>query len=289
MLKLSQEEKIAYAFIAPAIIILVILVAYPTLLSFYLSMTNTRVGTIGSFIGFKNFSSILKTRVFRTAIKNSFVFTVSSVIMKLILGFLLSLLLLRFQGRKVLRGLILLPWIVPPALSTLGWKWMYHPTFSVINWVLKHLGIINQNISWLGDPQMAMLSVIQVNIWKGIPFFAINFLAGLVAIPSELYEAAEIDGVNVFQKMLYITIPLMKPVIFTTLLFSTLMTISDFETVYILTGGGPMDSTHLLATYAYQIALMVGDLGRGAAISLFLFPILIFVAYLQIKLIREKI
>lgn len=275
--------------IAPAVLWLVFLVGYPFVLAIYLSLSNAFVGRPGSFIGLKNFVDLSHTKIFQTTLGNSFFFTFSSVILKLLLGMSLALLLnQRLFGHKFFRAAILLPWVVPTALSTLGWKWMFDPTYSVINWVLVRTGLSATGIPWLAQPLWAKLSIIMVNTWRGVPFFAINILAGLKTIPRELYEAAEVDGAGPFTKFRRITLPLLKPVLATVLLFSTVMTISDFNIVYVLTRGGPMDSTHLLATLAYQTGLASGFLGKGAAISLFLFPVLTIVVYLQLKVMRRK-
>ena len=209
--------------------------------------------------------------------------------LKTALGICLALLLnQRLVGQKIWRAAILLPWVVPSVLSTLGWKWMFDPTYSVLNWLLVRLGLCKSGIAWLSDPMLAKLSIITVNTWRGIPFFAINILAGLKTIPKELYEAAEIDGAGVFARFWHITIPSIRSVLATVVLFSTVMTISDFNIVYVLTRGGPMDSTHLLATLAYQTGLASGFLGKGAAISLFLFPVLAIVVYFQLRIIRRR-
>ena len=200
----------------------------------------------------------------------------------------LALLLFRIaRFKRLIRGAVLLPFIVPTALSTLVWWWMFEPMYSVVNWTLKSLHIINRDLPWLPDPYLAMFAVILVNTWRGLPFFAITILAGLVAIPREMYEAAECDGAGPMGRFWRITVPLLKPVLAVVILFSAIFTLSDFNIVYILTKGGPINMTHLFATYSFAIGLQSGQIGLGAAVSLFLFPILLAVVFLQLGTVRK--
>ena len=202
--------------------------------------------------------------------------------------FLLALLLNQhFRGKRLVRASILLPFIIPTVLSTFAWKWMFDPTFSVINWTLYYFGIITQRIPWLSDSNLALGSVIIVNVWRGMPFFAITLLAGLQTVNPELHEAASMDGANGWQRFWRITWPLLLPVTMVVVLFSVIQTFADFQLVYVLTGGGPANSTHLFATYAYQIGVAAGLLGEGAAISLAMFPILFVIVILQLWYIRR--
>lgn len=286
----QRESVMGFAFIAPAFLILLVLVAYPFAMALYLSLTDSFVGRPGRFVGLGNFIKLFQDSTFRQTLQNSFVFTGISVMLKTVLGLMLALTLnQKLKFKKLFRGAVLLPWVIPAALSVLGWWWMFDSLYSVINWTLVHLGLIDPpGPNWLGRKYLAMAAVITVNTWRGLPFFAICILAGLVAIPQELYEAAETDGARRFNKFWYITLPLLKPVLAIVILFSTIFTFSNFEIVYILTGGGPMNSTHLFATLTRQIGLESGLLGLGAAISLFLFPILVFVVYFQLKLARRE-
>jgi multiple sugar transport system permease protein len=188
--------------------------------------------------------------------------------------------------KKIFRAAVLLPWVVPTALSVLAWWWMLDPDYSVVNWTLERLGIGSK--MWLSDANLAMLSVIIVNTWRGLPFFAIAILAGLVAIPTELYEAAETDGAGRFARYWYITLPLLRPVLAIVILFSTIFTFADFNIVYVLTRGGPMNMTHLFATLSFGVGLGGGNIGQGAAISLFLFPILVVVVFIMLRFIRRE-
>lgn len=275
--------------IAPAVLMLIFIVGYPFMMGIYLSLSDARVGQAGTFVGVKNFIEVAKSVLFQTALKNSILYTSICVIVKLALGLALALILNKaLRAKKFIRGVILLPWVIPIVLSTMGWKWMYDSTYSVINWTLCELGIIEEKILWLGSPSLARFSVILVNIWRGTPFFAVNLLAGLMTIPKELYDAAKTDGAGTFASFWYITLPFLRPVLAFVLLFSTVMTISDFTIVYVLTQGGPLNSTHLLPTLAYQIGLITGNLSKGAAVSLFIFPVLLTVVYFQLRLMRRR-
>jgi multiple sugar transport system permease protein len=232
---------------------------------------------------------LLHDGIFIQTLQNSFVFTFSAVLLKTVLGMALALLLFRtVRFKKWVRGAVLLPWVIPTALSTLAWWWMFDSLYSVFNWTLIHLGIVQVGPNWLGTPYLAKIAVITVNVWRGLPFFAITMLAGLVSIPQELYEAAKTDGAGAWARFWYITVPMLKPVLAIIILFSTIFTFSDFNIVYVLTRGGPINSTHLFATLANQIGLQSGKIGEGAAVSLFMFPILVLVVYFQLRFVRKE-
>ena len=282
-----KRQLSGYLFIAPAFAILALLVAYPFVQAIFLSFTDSTVGQTGGFIGWDNYGRLMQNETFRQTLKNSLVYTLFSVGSKTLLGLGLALLLNRnLPCKKFIRGIILLPWVIPSTLSTLGWLWMFDPIFSVINWVLVKWDLADRGLPWLSDPYLAMVSIIIVNTWRGLPFFAITLLAGLVAIPPDLYKAAKMDGAGPVKTFWHITLPLLKPLLLIVILFSTIMTVSDFNIVYILTKGGPMNMTHLLSTLSFQVGLSGGALGQGAAISLFLFPVLALVVYFQLKAIR---
>ncbi len=286
---LARDSAVAYTFVAPAFFLILCLVAYPFVLSLWFSLSDARVGETGSFIGLENFERLIRNGIFQQTLQNSIVFTTVSVALKTVLGMALALLLHRaVRFKRLIRGAVLLPFIVPTALSTLVWWWMFEPMYSVINWTLKSLHIVNRDIPWLPDPYLAMFAVILVNTWRGLPFFAITILAGLVAIPRELYEAAESDGAGLAGRFWYITLPLLKPVLAIVILFSTIFTLADFNIVYVLTKGGPMNMTHLFATLSFTLGLQGGHIGQGAAVSLFLFPILVAVVYFQLRLVRRS-
>ena len=283
-----RDTPVAYAFIGPAFFLLLFLVAYPFVLSLWFSLSDARVGETGSFIGFDNFARLLRSNIFLQTLQNSIIFTAAALTLKTVLGMALALLLFRLvRFKRLIRGAILLPFIVPTALSTLVWWWMFEPLYSVVNWTLKHLHLVNRDIPWLPDPYLAMFTVVLVNTWRGLPFFAITLLAGLVAIPREMYEAAESDGAGPAGRFWYITVPLLTPVLAVVILFSAIFTLADFNIVYVLTKGGPINMTHLFATYSFALGLQSGEIGQGAAVSLFLFPILLGVVFVQLRLARR--
>jgi multiple sugar transport system permease protein len=286
----EQEHVFGYGLILPALVLLTCLVAYPFGMAIYFSLSDYWVGSPGQFVGLANYREILDNDIFRQTVRNSFVFTAIAVVLKTVLGVWLALLLARnMRFKRLLRGAVLLPWVIPTALSTLGWWWMFDSLYSVVNWTAIHLGLMNPpGPNWLGMASYAMAAVIAVNVWRGLPFFAITVLAGLVAIPREYYEAAHVDGAGSWGRFRHVTLPLLKPVIAVVTLFSTIFTFSDFNIVYVLTRGGPVNTTHLFATLAYQIGLNGGNLGQGAAISLFLFPMLALVVFLQLRYIRGE-
>jgi multiple sugar transport system permease protein len=285
---LERESALAFWLLVPTLVLLTLFIAYPFVVGVWLSLSNTTVGEPGAFVGLKNFAKIWNDSIFRTAALNTFVYTGITTVFKLALGLWLALLLNRhFRGKSWIRAFILLPFIIPTVLSTLAWKWMFDPTFSVLNWLFWKLSIISTRIGWLSDPDLAMGCVIAVNVWRGVPFYAISLLAGLQTINPDLHEAAAIDGANRFQRFWYVTWPLLLPVTMVVVLFSVIQTFADFQLVYVLTGGGPANATHLFATYAYQIGIGTGLLSEGAAISLAMFPALLLVVIFQLWYIRR--
>jgi multiple sugar transport system permease protein len=285
----EQEHIFGYGLILPALVLLASLVAYPFGMAVYFSLSDYWVGSPGSFVGLANYREILDNETFRQTVRNSFVFTAIALVLKTVLGVWLAMLLARnVPFKRVLRGAVLLPWVIPTALSTLGWWWMFDSLYSVVNWTGIRLGLLTApGPNWLGQANYAMAAVIIVNVWRGLPFFAITVLAGLMSVPREFYEAAEVDGASSRQRFWHVTLPLLKPVLAVVILFSTIFTFSDFNIVQVLTRGGPMNTTHLFATLAYQVGLQGGNLGQGAAISLFLFPMLGAVVFLQLRYIRK--
>jgi multiple sugar transport system permease protein len=285
---LEDERWLAVVLLLPTVILLGLFIAYPFVEGVILSVTDAKVGVAGKFVGMANFDKIWNDSIFRVAVRNTFVYTIVTTIFKLALGLWLAMLLNRhFKGKALTRAFILLPFIIPTVLSTFAWKWMFDPTFSVINWTLFRLSIITGRVNWLGDPDLAMISIIIVNVWRGVPFYAISLLAGLQTISPELQEAAAIDGARPWQRFWHVTWPLLLPVTMVVVLFSVIQTFADFQLVYVLTGGGPANATQLFATYAYQIGVGTGLLSEGAAISLAMFPILLVVVVVQLLYIRR--
>src|ERR671936_3160139 len=288
---LDRERVLGPLFITPAMILILLLVAYPFCVALYFSVSNSFIGRPSHFIGLTNFIRLWDADAFRQTFQNAFVFTGSAIAFKLVLGISLALLLSQqLWFKRLIRGAVLLPWVIPTALSTLGWWWMFNSLYSVVNWTGISLGLLDPpGPNWLGQKYYAMTAVVTVNIWRGLPFFAITILAGLVAIPKELYEAAEADGAGPIARFWYVTLPLLKGVLAIVVLFSTIFTFSEFNIVYVLTHGGPINSTHLFATLARQVGLETGRIGEGAAISLYLFPVLVFVVWAQLKSVRREV
>src|ERR1700724_2227480 len=238
-LRLLEDKRwLAFVLLVPTLALLGMFIAYPFVRGILLSVTNSRVGVPGEFVGLANFYKIFNDGIFRTSVYNTFVYTGVTTVFKLALGLWLAMLLNRnFRGKAFTRAFILLPFIIPTVLSTFAWKWMFDPTFSVINWSLYRLGLIHGRINWLGEPGLALISVMIVNIWRGVPFFAISLLAGLQTVNPELHEAAAIDGARAWNRFRYVTWPLLLPVTMVVVLFSVIQTFADFQLFYQLNGG----------------------------------------------------
>lgn len=361
---LEREHILAYVLLAPAVITLVVFVAYPFVYGIWLSLTNSKIGIPGHFIGPRNFRSVLDDPIFRRAVANTFAYTAVTTVFKLVLGIAMALVLNnQFRGKRFARAAMLLPWIVPTVLSALAWKLIFDSLYSPINWMLHHrwawsdlyqlgvalvafvLGIYaafylgrvlgasragrrlganatlllqltvaivvivgwnkvvgpmfdppggqwqltKRGPSWLGQNPFPMISLMIANIWRGVPFFGISLLAGLQTIPTELYEAAAIDGASARQRFIRVTLPLLRPVLAVVLLLSTILTFADFQLIAVLTNGGPANSTQVFATYAYQTGIVGGgNIGVGAAISLFMFPVLMIVVFAVLLSLRRE-
>jgi len=279
---------VGYLLVAPAIGSLLIIIAYPLVLSIIMSFSDKTIGNPGKFVGLGNFKYLLQLPVFRIALTNSLLYTAVTVALKLVLGLVFALLLYNLpKTRQFLVALALMPWFVPTSLTALMWWWMFNPLFGVFNRLLQNVGVAG--IPWLSQPFWAKIAVMAVNIWRGIPFFATCFLAGLLAIPRDYYEAAMIDGAGSFMRFWKITLPLLKTTIGVVVLYSIIMTVADFEIVWLITKGGPQEATHLLGTLAYTVGLMSGRLGEGAATSLFLLPLLLLCSIWWLRSIRRSI
>jgi multiple sugar transport system permease protein len=285
---LEREAVFSWLMLAPAILFLAAFVAYPFVYGVYLSLEDRQVAQEGTFVGLRNYVENWSTPIFWQVAQNTFVFTFAATILKLIGGMALALVMnQQFPFKNLVRAALLLPWIVPTVLSTIAWMWIFDPTFSVINWTLVHTGLMERGPSWVGDGFFAMIMVIVANVWRGLPFYAITLLAALQTISGELYEAAAIDGATARQRFLRVTLPLLKPVLIITTMFSVIWTFSDFQLVYVLTAGGPANATHLFATYAFNVAMGAGQLGSGASIALSMLPpLLMVIAALSLYLRR---
>src|SRR5215467_2716580 len=285
---LESERLLALVLLSPTVLLLGAFIAYPFVMGVWLALSDTSVGNPGHFVGLKNFIKAFNDSIFRTAFWNTVWYTAWATVFKLTLGMWLALLLNRnFRGKRLVRASMLLPFIVPTVLSTFAWRWMFDPTFSVLNWLLYRTGFIVNKLPFLSDGAYGMWCAIAVNTWRGMPFFAISLLAGLQTINPDLHEAASLDGANGWYRFWNVTWPLLKPVTLVVVVFSIIQTFSDFQLIYVLTGGGPANSTHLIATYAYQIGVGSGLLGEGAALSLFMFPVLFAVVWVQLRYLKR--
>jgi len=274
---LDREGVLGYVLLLPALLVLTAFIGYPFVTSLWLAVTDQSVSTsVANFIGLDNFTDELRSQIFLQTARNSFVYTAVTVVIKLVLGIALAVLMNQsFRLKNFARAALLLPWIVPTALSAIAWLWLFDATFSVFNWAIVRTGLADRGINWLGEGGWAMTAIIIANVWRGTPFFAITILAGLQTVERELLDAAAVDGAGAWQRFWRITLPLVRPVLLIVLLFSIIWTISDFQLVYVLTRGGPTNSTHLFGTLAYDVAVRAGQLSQGAAISLYMFPVLI--------------
>ncbi len=286
---LERQSSLGIILMLPGALLLMVFMAYPFFLGIWLALTDSVIGTLGKYIGIRNFSDLLTDSVFHQTARNTFVYALVTVPFKAVLGLGMALILNnRFRFSNPLRAAVMMPWIVPTALSSLGWFMIFDPVFSPISWLLKNLGLIKQNINFLGGPNLAISSVCLANIWRGIPFFGITILAGLQAVPQELHEAAAIDGASMWHRFRHVTIPAIKGVVLIASLLSIIWTFADFQLIYVLTKGGPANTTHIFGTYAYQIGLSATEIGMGAAIALYMFPILAFFAILLLFYLRKE-
>jgi multiple sugar transport system permease protein len=272
----DSRNLLGLVFMLPAGLLLLVFLTYPLALGLWLGLTDTPIGAAGRFVGLAQFVSLAHDSVFWLVVFNTILYTVVASVIKFALGLWLALLLNhRLPFKSLLRAIVLLPFVVPTVLSAIAFWWIYDSQFSIISWVLVKLGLITHYIDFLGDPWNARWSLIAANIWRGIPFVAITLLAGLQTIPPSLYEAATLDGATAWQNFRHITLPMLSPIIAVVMTFSVLMTFTDFQLVYAITKGGPVNATHLMATLSFQRAITGGQLGEGAAIADAMIPFLL--------------
>ena len=265
---LDDRNFLGLLFMLPAASILLVFLAYPLGLGFWLGLTDTPIGEPGRFIGLANFVSLAHDSVFWLSVFNTLFYTIVASFFKFILGLYLALLLnRRLPFQSLLRAIVLLPFVVPTVLSAIAFWWIYDPQFSIVSWALIRMGVINHYIDFLGQPWHARFAVIVANVWRGIPFVTITLLAGLQTIAPSLYEAATLDGATSWQRFRFVTLPLLSPIIAVVMTFSVLLTFTDFQLIYTLTRGGPINATHLMATLSFERAITGGHLGEGAAIA----------------------
>jgi multiple sugar transport system permease protein len=282
---MQRKSTIAFLMALPLILLISILVAYPAGYAIWLSMLNK---SMTKFVGFGNFEFLFKRATFWDIVFQSCLFAITAVIFKAIIGFVVAHFVhnIPTKGQRKWRGMLLVPWVIPPAMSTLAWLWLFDPSYSAFNWILAHFGI--DRIPWTGEAEWARFSVILVNVWIGSPFFMIMYLAALKSVPEQLYEAASIDGATWWQRIWYVTLPMMRNIIAITALFSLIVTFANFDIVRVLTAGGPLTSTHVFATWAFRVGIESGDIPLGATVSLFMVPILAVAATFILRDINKR-
>src|SRR5215831_8660053 len=284
----AQSPALGAAMFSPAILYIVMVIGFAFVFAIYLAFSDARIGITGThFVGLENFRSIVQSPSFRMALRNSIVFTIIAQVIVMVCANVLAIALEKpFRARGLVRFLILLPWVAPASLGTIGFKWILDSIYSVITWILVWLHLVRpfDTPMWLGEPKLAMGSVILVHCWRLIPFSTVILLAGRTAIPREIPEAAAIDGAGFWRTLFQINLPMMKPILSVALLFGTIFTFTDMTVVYILTAGGPFDSTQTLPSYAFATGIDGGDLAAGAAISVFMVPVLVVIAYLMLRM-----
>ena len=286
---LGPDWRLGFLFVAPIVVLVLALVAYPFCYAIYLSMTRKFVGMAPVFVGLENYIRLASDGFFQRAVWNSVIFTFGSVIFKLVLGMAMALVLTsKIRFRNLFTGILLIPWVAPTVVSALNFLWIYDGSLGVLNYVLvKVLGILPQGVGWLSEAGTAMAAVIFVNIWRGFPFFGISFLAGIKAIPGELYEAASVDGANAFQRFVHVTLPGLRNIVIIVVLLSTIWTFNDFAIVYILTKGGPGGATMVLPVFTYELAFGAQRLGDAIAVALYMLPPLAIVIIVLARYMRR--
>src|SRR5712664_26410 len=282
---MRRKSMIAFLFALPLIAIVAGLVIYPAFYAIHLATLNKGMQR---FVGFDNFLFLFKRNTFWMVVEQSVLFAVTAVIFKAVIGFVVAHFVhnIPLKGQRKWRGMLLIPWVIPPAMSTLAWLWLFDPSYSAFNYTLSYFGI--GPISWTGDAYWARFSVILDNVWVGAPFFMIMYLASLKSVPEQLYEAAAIDGANWWQRIWYVTLPMMRNIIAITTLFSLIVTFANFDIVRILTAGGPLDHTHIFATWAFRVGIEGSDIPLGASVSLFMVPILAIAAIFILRDINKR-
>ncbi len=282
---LKRKSTAAFLMTLPLILLISLLVIYPAFYSLHLATLNK---SMQRFVGFGNFQFLFTRETFWLVVQQSCIFAITAVVFKALIGFIVAHFVhnIPAKGQRKWRGMLLVPWVIPPAMSTLAWLWLFDPSYSAFNYLLAGVGV--DRIPWTGETGWARFSVILVNIWVGAPFFMIMYLASLKSVPDQLYEAAAIDGANWWQRIWYVTLPMMRNIIAITTLFSLIVTFANFDIVRILTAGGPLDRTHIFATWAFRIGIEGGDIPLGASVSLFMIPILAIAAVFILRDINKR-
>ena len=284
-----QERLLGYALIAPVALLIVALIAYPFLNAIWLSLTEKMVGYPAHFVGLKNYAALYESPRFRIVAWNSVVYTVGSISAKLVIGMVMAVALQKaVRGNQLLRGFLLLPWVIPTVVIALTWRWLLDLYRGLFNVGLQDLGIIGAGIHWLGNPDLAMLSVIMANVWRGFPFFGVSFLAAMQTVPQDLYDAASVDGASAWQQFWRVSLPSIKGVVAIVTLLSTIWTLNDFNIVYIMTRGGPGAATHIFATYSYELGIQSQRWGMAMAASMYSLPVLALLIVFVVRYLHRE-
>ncbi len=288
-LNLQGDLGLSYLLITPALFYIFALVGVPFFLALYFSVSSVSLGEPGRFVGLSNFIALVQNQIFRQAFANTFIFTFASQIIGGPLGLCLAFILLqKMPAKRLIRFFLMLPWTIPIALSTLSWKFIFDPELSIVNWILVRVIGPDARVNWLGTEFLAMATVVAVNVWRGIPFGAIVILAGMTSVSPEIIEAATVDGANWLQRWNYVVFPMILPILFVGLLFQIVFTFTDLSVVYLLTQGGPLNSTHILPSLAFQIGIASGQLGQGSATAVFMLPALLVFVVFMLRFLRRR-
>lgn len=287
---LHKDNSLGYVLLSPGFIFLMVMMAYPFVYAVFLSFTDKQIGAPAHFTGFENYTKLLRTSLFAKTVANSLVYTTFALALKFAGGLALAALLNRpFFGQRVVKAMLLLPWIMPTVFSTMIWSWVFHPTFSIVNELLvTRLGLLSEPIPFLRDETWAMASLILVNVWRGVPFFGITFLAAIQGVSTEIIEASKIDGASAWASFWRITFPIVLPVVMIVMLISTISTLGDFDLPFLLTHGGPNNATTLFALTAYTLTLSSGMIGLGAAVTMTMFPVLVVLVIASLVSVRRQ-
>lgn len=287
---IKSEKLLGMAFTFPLFILIFIIIGFPFFYTIILSFTDKRIGYPEQFIGLKNYINLVSDSLYWLVLKNTFIYTFSCIAIKLILGMIFALVLNeKFWGRSFVRVSLLLPWAIPGMVAAHTWRWMFNDQYGIINELLLRLNIINEHIPFLSSVKLTLISVMIVNVWRGIPFFLFSFLGALQIIDKELYDAGKVDGANIIQRFLHITIPSIAPVIFITTILSSIWTFNDFDNIWLITGGGPLNSSSVIATYTYETAFINNEMGQALAIAVSVVPvILVLIIFAARKLNADK-
>lgn len=285
----KSDRTLGYLLLIPTFVVIYVMIGYPLLNSIYLSLTDKVIGRQEQLVGFENYLNLFKDKTYWKVLRNTFIYTLITIISKLILGFGLALLLNdKFRGRTFFRTILLIPWAIPGMVAAQTWRWMYDSTYGIINSLLLKYHIIDMPILWLSNPKLTLYSVALVNIWRGVPFFLFSILGGLQMIDGELYEAAILDGANAFKRFTKITVPILFPVLNITTLLSTIWTFNDFENIYLVTGGGPLNSSAVIATFTYELSFIKNQISSGMAAAVSVIPILIILMIASTKIMKKS-